>query len=124
MSIETDKFLKAIEAFRKLHKDIQSQTISTFLYIATHSEKNAIPFIEIQKKLNMGQSSVSRNINFLSKYTYRKKIENNKRVEGLIRIQGLDLVNTFEDPMERRRKLVELNQKGKDFFNTILKIIL
>ena len=124
MSIEADKFLKAVDAFRKLKKDMPSQTISIFLYIAIHSEKNAIPFIEIQKKLNMAQSSVSRNINFLSKYSYRNKIEKNKRVEGLIRIQGLDLVNTFEDPMERRRKLVELNKKGKDFYNSILKIIL
>ena len=41
-------------------------------------------------------------------------------MEELLDQEGLDLVETREDPMERRRKLVKLTPKGKKLFNQFI----
>ena len=61
----------------------------------------------IAKDLNMAQSSVSRNVSLLSKWSWSRK-------------EGLNFVEALEDPMERRRKLVKLTNRGKKLYATIV----
>jgi DNA-binding MarR family transcriptional regulator len=104
-------FLKYIEILRKHDPKIQSQTIAIFLYVAIHYqgkyEEEGVPMTIIASDLNLAQSSVSRNISILSQWKWSRK-------------KGLDLVETREDPMERRRKLVKLTPKGKKLFNQFI----
>lgn len=93
--------LKHIENFRKFDADIQSQTIAVFLYVGIHESNEGVPMTKIATDLNMAQSSVSRNVSLLSKWSWSRK-------------EGLNFVEALEDPMERRRKLVKLTNRGKN----------
>jgi DNA-binding MarR family transcriptional regulator len=105
--MKPENFLKCIEILRKYDPNMQSQTIAIFLYIAIHNRgkfiETGVPMTIIASDLNLAQSSVSRNISILSKWKWSRK-------------EGLDLVETREDPMERRRKLVKLTPKGEKLF--------
>ena len=61
---------------------------------------------EIAEKLVMAQSSVSRNVSLLSKWSWQRK-------------EGLNFLTAEEDPMERRRKLVRLTNRGRKLYETI-----
>ncbi len=98
--------LKHIENFRKFDADIQSQTIAVFLYVGIHEGNEGVPMTKIATELNMAQSSVSRNVSLLSKWRWSRK-------------EGLNFVEALEDPMERRRKLVKLTNRGKKLYATI-----
>ena len=98
--------LKHIESFREFDADIQSQTIAVFLYVGIHEGNEGVPMTKIAKELNMAQSSVSRNVSLLSKWSWSRK-------------EGLNFVEALEDPMERRRKLVKLTNRGKKLYATI-----
>lgn len=95
------KLLKSIEMFRDIDPEIPSQTVAIFLTVA--NQATPIKMSEIAKKLSVAQSSVSRNISYLGKINRHHK-------------PGLGLLDTFEDPEERRRKLVMLTPKGQQFF--------
>jgi len=98
--------LKHIESFRKFDADIQSQTIAVFLYVGINEGEEGVPMTTIAKDLNMAQSSVSRNVSLLSKWSWSRK-------------EGLNFVEALEDPMERRRKLVKLTNRGNKLYATI-----
>jgi len=100
--------LKIIEEMRKFDNQIEAQAIAVFFFVATHSDKQeGIAMQTISEELDMAQSSVSRNCYKLADVNRHKKT-------------GIGLVQTFEDPMERRRKLVSLTAKGKRVHNTLL----
>lgn len=100
--------LKIIEEMRKFDNQIEAQAIAVFFFVATHSKNNdGIAMQTISEELDMAQSSVSRNCYKLADVNRHKKT-------------GIGLVQTFEDPMERRRKLVSLTAKGKRVYNTLL----
>ncbi len=61
---------------------------------------------EIAEKLAMAQSSVSRNVSLLSKWSWQRK-------------EGLNFLIASEDPMERRRKLVSLTNRGRKLMGSI-----
>ena len=107
----TKKLLENIQEFRKYSSNIHSQTISVFLYIAINEGKKGVPMTSIADFTKLSQSSVSRNVALLSKWS--GIIDKEKK----IRKPGLDFVEAFEGPMERRRKLVKLTAKGKIFFS-------
>lgn len=104
--MNAQKFLEYIQEFRKYDSDIQSQTIAIFIYIAINEGKEGVPMTLIASSLKIAQSSVSRNISILSKLKWNRKI-------------GLNFVENFEDPMNRRSKLVRLTNKGKIFFSKL-----
>jgi DNA-binding MarR family transcriptional regulator len=89
------KMLKMVQDFRRFDPDIQSQTMAIFFYVAIHSKgkfsDTGVPMTAIADDLDMAQSSVSRNISILTK----------------------------EDPMERRRKLVRLTNRGQRFYDSV-----
>jgi len=61
---------------------------------------------EIAEKLAMAQSSVSRNVSLLSKWSWQRK-------------EGLNFLIANEDPMERRRKLVSLTNRGRKLMGSL-----
>ena len=91
------KFAKCLDEMRKLDPEIQAQTISCFVVVAMNP---GITMKDIGERVGISQASTSRNIAALSK------------VHRLNR-PGHDLVVATEDPVERRRKVVHLTDKGK-----------
>jgi len=92
--------LKALQAalneLRELDPWMGLQTMETFLVVAM---KPGLTMQEIAEATGLAQSSCSRNVALLSKWHRLGKA-------------GADLVVTYEDPTERRRKIVFLNEKG------------
>ncbi len=91
--------------FRKLDNEIQAQTVQTFLAIAMH-KKDKVPMSDLSELLGVSQASCSRNVAFFTDWTRKKQ-------------KGPNFLTCREDPMERRRKLVYLTPKGKQFYNSL-----
>ena len=91
--------------FRKINNEIQAQTVQTFLAIAM-SKKEKVPMSELMETLGISQASCSRNVAFFTDWTRKKQ-------------KGPNFLTCREDPMERRRKLVSLTPKGKQFYNSL-----
>jgi DNA-binding MarR family transcriptional regulator len=88
----------AVETFRLLHQEITGSQIMVYLTVAM-SHPESIPMQDIGKRLTMPQSTLSRIISSLSKYDRNHE-------------EGLNLVLAYENPMERRSKLVQLTPSG------------
>ena len=93
---------------RELDQEIQAQTIAVFLVVA----KSPLPIKmqDIGKELGLAQSSVSRNVAYLGDWSRHKE-------------KGHGLIEAYEDPMERRRKLVKLTKKGERFATSLYETI-
>lgn len=88
---------RMINALRDLDQTMPVDMVATFFAVAADE---GITMKLLGERLDMPQSSVSRNVSVLSKWGARHK-------------PGLDLVVTEEDPAERRRKIVRLTPKGR-----------
>lgn len=95
--------LKIIQEIRKFDPQIESQAIAIFFLVGLEAGLDGISMQEIARKLDLAQSSVSRNVFKLSK----------------LKNGNTGLVEYFEDPKERRRKLVILSRLGKLVFETL-----
>jgi len=76
---------------------LQMQTMLVFLFIAQR-HPNEIASGEIEKTLDMVQTTVSRNLGYLAR--------------GSQGLGGYKLVEVFEDQFYRKRKLTKLTPKG------------
>jgi DNA-binding MarR family transcriptional regulator len=76
------------------------------LFIVAQSEEG-MSLSEIAKKAGIGLATASRYIGALGKI-------NRHREEGLL------LIESFEDPMERRKKIIRLTPKGRITIRKIL----
>ena len=99
--LRLDGLLRQIELFRTLDPEIQAQGLSTFLTIAKN-DPSPISMRDLAESVGIAQSSCSRNVASLG------KIHRHGR-------PGHQLVESYEDPMDRRIKLVKLTQKGRRF---------
>lgn len=98
------QILETIKAHLKT-TDIPMQQVMTLAYIA---DRGQIPMADLIELTGVSQSSVSRNIATLG--------------IGLTPMQpGYGLVEAFEDPFYRKRKLVQLTARGKELFKAIEK---
>ena len=93
----------SIELFRIHDTEMQAQTMRCFLRVAL-APKEGVSMQQIIEDLDIAQSTLSRNIAMLSKFNRHK-------------VSGHGFVESFEDPMERRRKLVKLTSKGQKVAN-------
>lgn len=98
---------RVLEAFRSLDPDLPIQYALSFLTIA---QNEGISIGELAERLGIAQSSASRNVAALSRWHSFGKA-------------GLDLVQSQEDPRERRRKIVTLTENGRAFLESLRAIV-
>lgn len=96
----------AIEEFRKLNPEMQAQTLLTFCAVA--SREGEVAMKDIERMTGMSGASTSRNIAALGPYHRKGQ-------------PGMDLVVAFENPMDRREKLLKLTPKGRRVAESIVR---
>ncbi|MCK1531164.1 winged helix-turn-helix transcriptional regulator [Bradyrhizobium sp. 182] len=96
--------LNFVGELRKLAPLLPMQTATCLLIIA---REPGITMQRLAKKAGLAQSSCSRNVAMLSRWEAFGK-------------PGLDLVETCEDPRERRRKVIYLTAKGRTKVQSIV----
>lgn len=96
---ELTRMRDAMEIIRALHPTIPAQTITVFLTVAV-TKGHTISMGDLGERLDMAQSSVSRNVQLLSKLNRHKE-------------PGMDLVQWEIDPQDYRRRIVSLTKKGR-----------
>lgn len=90
--------LKFIQGVSSLEPEMPLQQLHCLLVIAQSEE--GLSLTDIAQKVGIGLATASRYIAALGK-------QNRHREEGLL------LIESFEDPMERRKKVIRLTKKGK-----------
>jgi DNA-binding MarR family transcriptional regulator len=75
------------------------------LFIVAQSEEG-MSLSDIAKKAGIGLATASRYIGALGKINRHRE-------------EGLQLIESFEDPMERRKKIIRLTIKGKTIIRKI-----
>ena len=101
------KLLKIIQLLQTLDERMQAQTILVFLLVC---EFSPCRMASIRKMANISQASVSRNCASLGRIHRRGE-------------PGFGLVDTEEDPMDRKHKFVQLTQKGERYKQMIQDLI-
>ena len=99
---------KIINHFRMVDSDMASQTIAVFLVVAMKGG-SGVSMTEVKEILGIAQSSISRNINLLCKTSRHMR-------------PGWDLLETYEDPMNRRQKMCRLTKRGLLFMEGITNV--
>jgi len=107
--------IEALQEFReKVDPEMPVQQLLTFLVAA---RTPGVTMQDAMKELDVSSASISRNVAKLGRVDRHHE-------------PGYDLVAAYEDPMERRRKVVELTSHGKqlakrvaDIFNKQMSII-
>lgn len=89
--------LQAIEALRDIDPLLPTQTAQVLLVIA---RRPGLTMQELAQDTGLSQASCSRNVMALSKWHRLNKA-------------GYDLVESLDDPRERRRKVMYLTPKGR-----------
>ena len=84
------------------------QTVDIFLTIADHLSE--IPQQELEREHGLSQAAISRNT---------AKLGNGLTMND----PGARLIESYEDPAYRRRKLVRLTARGKEFRDCIIKML-
>lgn len=104
---QLDPLVRVLEAFRLLDPDLPIQYALSFLTIA---QNEGLSIRDLSERLGIAQSSASRNVAALSKWHSFGK-------------EGHDLVQSEEDPRERRRKIVTLTPKGRSLARQLASLI-
>lgn len=97
------QMFRAIEEMRKVDPEMQAHTINIFLTVCM---RPSITMKELCTILGVSQATMSRNIAAMGK------------VHRLNR-PGYDLLIATEDPVERRRKIVNLTPRGMRIKNAL-----
>lgn len=95
-----------IEEFRKLNPEMQAQTLLTFCAVA--SREGEVSMKDVEHLTGMTTSSTSRNVAALGALHRKGQ-------------PGMDLVLAFENPMNRRMKLLKLTPKGRRVAESIVR---
>jgi DNA-binding MarR family transcriptional regulator len=103
-----DLLIGVMENFRKLDTEMPIQYATSFLQIALNEDQDdGLSVQDLEGLIHLSQSATSRNVQALSKWFKAK-------------VPGHDLVETFENPIDRRKKIVRLNTKGRTLANNLL----
>jgi DNA-binding MarR family transcriptional regulator len=101
------KVCRIHELFRTQDTEVPGQLVSVFCYIASHNPCN---LQAIEKALALSPNSVSRNTDWLSSHHRLGK-------------PGMNLITKKVDPLNYRRRVVELTPKGHTMVNQIKEIL-
>lgn len=99
----------ALAVFRDLDSLCPAQTVQCYLLIAS-APADDIHMRDLQDQMGMVSSTTSRNVAYLSKHHRLGK-------------PGLDLIETYSDPHDRRYKRVKLNPRGKQLKARLINLI-
>ena len=100
-----DIVIRVLAEIRKIYPHIPSQTVECLLNVA---REPGLTMQTLGKMTGLAQSSCSRNVAMLSKWHRLGK-------------PGFDLVETIDDPHERRRKIIFLTSKGQQVVSKALR---
>lgn len=106
------KVSKILEEFRKLDPEMPMQTALSLICVSMYQDNtNGLSIKELSQMLGVSTAAASRNISKLSKVGAK-----NQR-------NGLNLVETTEDPNYRVRKCVRLTPHGERIIKALKEII-
>jgi hypothetical protein len=109
------KFIAFIDEFRKLNTEMQAQQISLFLNIVAQPDLTVTEYGQ-RAGLTAG-GPLARNMEAL---TETKKVNKG----GQITFEpGLNLIKTYEDPMDRRFKRAKPTTRGTQVYNTLIQLL-
>ena len=103
MPINTIELVRIGDGFRELDPNMGIQIIMTFLTIARHGTCTQR---DLSLELGMTEGSASRAVAYWSDVRFDKQ-------------PGMNMIERFEDPRDRRFKMLRLNAKGREFYNKI-----
>ena len=103
--MQLDESLSFLKNVQKLHNEMPLQQLMCLLVVAKDPE--GLSLTEIARRADISLTTASRYVAALGK-------QNRKREEGL------NLVESYEDPMERRKKIIRLTIKGQATLKKIL----
>lgn len=97
--------IQLIQGISQIEAEMPLQQLHVLLLIAQAEEGTSLT--DLAKKAGIGLATASRYVSALGK-------QNRHRQEGLL------LVESFEDPMERRKKIIRLTAKGRTALNKLI----
>ena len=89
---------RLLESIAAINPEMPLQQARCLFIIADSDE--GLSLSDIAKKAGIGLATASRYIGALGKINRKKE-------------EGLQLIESFEDPMERRKKIIRLTTKGR-----------
>lgn len=109
LSVKQRRLAGALFSFEGLlqkyfHDNVEAQTVMFFLHVASQGEP--VDLTSVGKALELTKAGTSRNY-------YRLSM-------GLRGTEGLDLIESQDDPMDYRRKLIRLTGKGTEVAQELL----
>lgn len=112
------RLLSFIEEFRKLSPNIQAGQIAVFLHVMAEP---GISMKDIERRTGLSSTAVSRNVLALSEWFKqpRPAIIGKPAIPG---VPGHGLIEAYEDPWDRRGKIVAPKLKGVRVYNTLIQI--
>jgi DNA-binding MarR family transcriptional regulator len=99
---------RAIGEFRCIDPEMPIQSAALFLYSAIYP---GCTMTDLQTSLGISQASCSRNVSALSEWHRLEK-------------PGHGLLSATPDPMERRRKIVQLTGKGEQLASSLTEAVM
>ena len=109
MTIRGSNLLEIIERMREFDSQMEIQAVAVFFCVGLH-QNMTVKGRNYGEGIPMQEISVSRNV-------YKLSFINRHRAKGV------DLLEAYEDPMERRRKLVRLSRKGQRVYENLSKLV-
>lgn len=103
--MKLESHIKAIAEVRKIDPEMPLPQVHCLLILAAAGE-DGLSLTELSRRANITLATASRYIGNLGKI-------------NRFREEGFNLVEAFEDPMERRKKIIRLTGKGRALINRI-----
>lgn len=101
--MDTNMLARGMEKFAEISPELQLNAILAYLYVAQAGECS---LKEIEKALGTSGPVASRTISI---WTEQKNKE----------VAGIGFIDRFEDPNDRRHKLLRLTPAGKQFYQSL-----
>ena len=105
MAVPLRDAIQLIQGISQLEAEMPLQQLHVLLLIAKAEEGSSLT--DLAREAGIGLATASRYVSALGK-------QNRHREEGLL------LVESFEDPMERRKKIIRLTDKGRLALNKLI----
>jgi DNA-binding MarR family transcriptional regulator len=97
-AMDLNEALRLFSGIRQIDPEMPLQQAHCFLLIAEADE--GLSLSDLAKKAGIGLATASRYVGALGKINRHREA-------------GLQIIESFEDPMERRKKIIRLTSKGK-----------